>query len=204
MSGREALVCGVALVCSISLMGWIVWTERPPVTTAPAPQTEATDVDAVGRPQETALDETRVAVLKATAEDMPDDVESRLALGDVYFEARRFEEAVPWYEVALALRPDHIDAGINLGVSYYYAGQIDLAVTQFERLLEVEPSNQRALLSLGIVKAFGLQDIEGASVLWQRAIDIAPNSPEGRAARDSLERMSAAHGVLEGAAPDVP
>ena len=188
----------LALACSIALMGWIVWSERPAEAPPPSASTDGAQADAGGRSPESALDETHVAALEAAAADAPDDVVSRLALGDLYFGARRFGQAILWYEAALELGPHDGDAGTNLGVSYYYAGQTERAIAQFEQSLELNPSNQRALLSLGIVRAFGLQDIDGATALWERVIEIAPDSPEGRAARDSLDRMGQAHGAFDG------
>ena len=190
MSGREALVLALALACSVAFMGWIVWSERPASTPPPSASTDGAQVDAGGRPPEAALDEIHVAALEAAATDVPDDVVSRLALGDLHFGARRFEQAILWYEAALELSPDHVDVWTNLGISYYYAGQTERAVVQFEQSLEIDPSNQRTLLSLGIVRAFGLQDIEGATALWERVIEIAPDSPEGRAARHSLDQRT--------------
>ena len=204
MSGREALVLALALGCSVALMGWIVWSERPASAPPPSASIDGALADAGGRPPEAALDETHVAALEAAAADAPDDDVSRLALGDLYFRARRFEQAILWYEAALELSQDHVDVGTNLGVSYYYAGQTERAVAQFEQSLEIDPLNQRALLSLGIVRAFGLQDIEGATALWDRVIEIAPDSAEGRAARDSLDRMGKAHGAFDGSGLDLP
>ena len=198
------MVLALALACSIALMGWIVWSERPVESPPPSASTDDAQADAGGQPPEAALDETHVAALEAAAAAAPDDVVSRLALGDLYFGARRFEQAILWYEAALELDSHDGDAGTNLGVSYYYAGQTERAVAQFEQSLEINPSNQRALLSLGIVRAFGLQDIEGATALWERVIEIAPDSPEGRAARDSLDRMGQAHGAFDGGGLDVP
>ena len=118
----------LALACSVALMGWIVWSERPALTPPPSATTDGAQADAGGRPLEAALDETHVAALDAAAADAPDDVVSRLALGDLYFGTRRFEQAILWYEAALELSPDHVDVGTNLSVSYYYAGQTECAV----------------------------------------------------------------------------
>ena len=199
MSGREVPVLAVAVSCSVAIVGWIVWSERP---AAPRPNTSTSGVSG-NEAGGAALDETHVAALQAAAEDAPDDVSSRLALGDLYFAAGRFEEAIPWYEQGLTLEPENLDVSTNLGVSYYYAGQTEQAIDQFERSLEVDPTNPRALLSLGIVRAFGLQDLEGAMALWERVVEIAPDSPEGRAARDSLERLRSAHETSEADASNV-
>ena len=199
MSGREFLVLAATVSCSLAIMGWVVWSERP----APPPVSTFTSEASADDAGSAALDEAHVAALQAAAEDAPEDVSSRLALGDLYFAAGRFEEAIPWYEQALTLSPESFDVSTNLGVSYYYAGQTAQAIDQFERTLEVEPRDPRALLSLGIVRAFGLQDLEGAMELWERVIEITPDSPEGRAARDSLERIRSAHGTSEADASTV-
>ena len=201
MSSREPWVLGLAVLCSASIMGWIVWSERPappPPTSPPAPETQS---DGGLRPAMAAVDEARVATLRAAAEQAPEDVQPRLSLADLYFGAHRFEEAIPWYDEAIALSPENADASTNLGVSYYYAGQTEQSVAAFERTLEVDPMNQRALLSLGIVRAFGLRDLDGATAAWEQAIEISPESPEGRAARDSLNRIQAAHGSADADAP---
>jgi tetratricopeptide (TPR) repeat protein len=186
-----------SLVCAISLMGWIVLSERPPSALLTEEPTSNAETDVNEQFTEAQLDEIRVAALEAEAANKPEDIVSRLELGHLYFGARLFEQAIPWYEEMLSLSPDHVNAGINLGISYYYVGQVENSVAHIERSLHLDPLNQRALLSLGIVTAFGLNDIEGATVLWQKAMDIDPNSLEGQAARDSLDRMSAGHMEVE-------
>ena len=49
------------------------------------------------------------------------------------------------------------------------------------------------MVTLGIVKAFGLQDLEGATAAWERVLEVAPDGSEARAARDALNRLQAAH-----------
>ena len=201
MSNREPWALGLAALCAVSIMGWIVWSERPiatPPASAPAPETQP---DGGLRLPVSAIDEARAAALQVVADQTPEDVSSRLSLGDLYFGAHRFEEAIPWYEQAIALRPENAEASTNLGVSYYYVGQTEQSVAAFERTLEGDPTHQRALLSLGIVRAFGLQDLEGATAAWEHVIEISPESPEGRAARDSLNRIRGAHGSSGSDAP---
>ena len=194
MSGRELLILVVAATCTLSIAGWIVWSERPVQTSPTSARTTTSDPEPSARPAPRDVDETLVATLEASAQSLPDDASPRVSLGDLYFEAQRFEDAIEWYDQALALNPADVDAGTNLGVSYYYSDQTERAIETFERSLEVDPSHQRALLSLGIVKAFGLQDLDGAIVAWERVVAIAPDSPEGLSAQDSLDRIRAAHG----------
>lgn len=194
MSGREFSVLGVAVLASVLIMGWIVWSERPVQTPAVIGDVKSAGEQTSAQPDVADIDEAYAATLRDTAEAVPNDVASRLSLGDLYFNAQRFEAAIPWYEEALALSPENVDASTKLGVSYYYTEQIDRSVETFEKSLTFDPTHQRALLSLGIVKAFGLQDLDGAIVAWEQVIEIEADSAEGRAAQDSLDRIRAAHG----------
>jgi tetratricopeptide (TPR) repeat protein len=186
---RETILLAVPLLCAMAVMGWIVWSLRPPAH-VPA------SVPAVGTAETAALpvlDEQRIAALRTETEADPASVDSRVALGDLYFDAHRFDQAIPWYEQALALRPDLVEVSTDLGVSYYYVDQPGRAVAQFERSLEVDPSHAKTHLNLGIVKAFGLQDLDGAMLAWERVIEIAPESAEAIAARDAIDRIGGAH-----------
>ena len=85
----------------------------------------------------------------------------------------------------------------DLGVSYYYNNQPDLAIKQLEHSLQVDPKHTKALLNLGVVRAFGKQDLKGATEVWRRLVEIAPESTEGRQARQALEALSTAHGNVQ-------
>ncbi|MES1255556.1 MAG: hypothetical protein ABUS56_08110 [Acidobacteriota bacterium] len=55
-------------------------------------------------------------------------------------------------------------------------------------------------MNLGIVKAFGKQDLEGATTAWQQVLDVAPDSPEGQAAKRALDSLASAHKGIGGGA----
>ena len=187
---RESLILGLTVACSMAIMGWIIWAERP---VPPAPPAVAPTDTAVGGEQPPPLDEARVAELIAAAEADAEDLDSRVSLAELYFESHSFEQAIPRYEEILTLTPDDVQASTNLGISYYYVGAAERAVEQFERSLEIEPTHAQTLVTLGIVKAFGLQDLEGATAAWERVLEVAPDGPEARAARDALDRLQTAH-----------
>jgi len=121
------------------------------------------------------------------------DVESRVQLGNLYFDAHQFDRAIPWYDEALALNPRDVNVSTDLGVAFYYTNQSDRALAQFERSLAIDPRHAKTLLNVGIVRAFGKQDLEGAEAAWARVVELAPGSPEAQAAAEALQRMRAAH-----------
>ena len=43
----------------------------------------------------------------------------------------------------------------------------------------------------------GKQDLKGATEVWRRLVEIAPDSQEGRQARQALETLSSAHGNVQ-------
>lgn len=128
---------------------------------------------------------------RASAE--PQNAAVRIELGNVYFDADRFDEAIRWYEDSLRLDPRNPDVSTDLGIAFYYTNQADRALAQFDHSLGIDPSHTKTLLNQGIVLAFAKQDLDAAAKAWERVVALAPDSPEGRAARRALEGLRSAH-----------
>jgi tetratricopeptide (TPR) repeat protein len=111
----------------------------------------------------------------------------------MYFDAERYQDAIKWYGDALKIAPNDVNVSTDLGVSYYYANQPDKALEQFDRSLKLDAKHAKTLLNVGIVKAFGKQDLDGAAKAWQEVLALAPNSPEGQAAKRALDSLQSAH-----------
>jgi tetratricopeptide (TPR) repeat protein len=185
---KDSVVFGVAGIFFGLLVGWIIGSQQAPgVATAPAapPQTQAAPAAQAAPP----FDESAAAALKATADRNPSDAATRVLLGNMYFDAERYPEAVTWYEAALKVDPKHVNASTDLGIAYYYSNQPDRAIAQFERSLAVDPKHSKTLLNMGIVRAFAKQDLAGAEKAWQRVLELAPDSPEAALAKRGLEGL---------------
>lgn len=207
----ESIVFAVAGAAFGLLVGWMLGAQAqaPPgqTTGSEAPAAAATGSGgAAAQAQAPApLDEAKVKDLVAAAEARPKDAGVRAEIGNVYFDAERFDEGIRWYEASLDLDPRNADVSTDLGVSYYYTNQPDRALAQFTRSLEIDPKHTKTLLNLGIVRAFAKQDLKGAAEAWQQAVTLAPDSAEGRAARTALDALRSAHPELEGQrAPESP
>jgi cytochrome c-type biogenesis protein CcmH/NrfG len=192
----DSIVFTVAGMCFGVILGWVIGTQQAgrsaPVAAAPAPATNA-------QPQAT-LDEARVQSLTAQLQKDPNDAGAAVQLANTYFDGERYTDAIKWYEQALKLDPKNVDASTDLGVSYYYTNQADRALQQFDYSLKIDPAHTKTLLNQGIVMAFGKQDLAGASEAWKKVVALAPESPEGQAARRALEGVAAAH-AQQGTAP---
>jgi cytochrome c-type biogenesis protein CcmH/NrfG len=193
---RDSVLFGIAGVFFGILVGWIIGSQQAPVArpaTAAAP-TSAEQAQAPARQQTAApLDEQRAASLKAAAGRDPGDGRSRIELGNLYFDSERFKEASQWYEEALRIEPRNVNVSTDLGISYYYLNDPDRALAQFERSLGVDPSHAKTLLNVGIVRAYGKDDLPGAVKAWQRVVELAPDTAEGKVARQALDAVRSAH-----------
>lgn len=176
------------------LAGWVIGAQYATTRTA-APVAAAAPQAAPPQqaPAAAALDESQAASLRQQAESNPANAAPRVALGNLYFDAERYDEAVKWYEEAIKLDARNADVSTDLGVSYYYTNQPDRALAQFERSLAIDPNHTKTMLNMGIVRAFGKQDLDGATKAWEQVVAIAPASPEGQAARRALDAMKNAH-----------
>lgn len=207
----ESIVFAVAGAFFGVLVGWIIGTQQvgplravaaPSAMTQPATPAE-TPAPATGQ-QQRPLDQARVQALRATAEQNPRNAAVRVELGNLYFDAEQYPDAISWYEEALKLDPKNADVTTDLGVAYYYLNQPDRALQQFKDALEIDPRHAKTLLNQGIVLAFGKQDLKGAAASWEKLVEVAPSSPEAVQARRALDGLRSAHPDMGGGPTTTP
>jgi len=196
----DAIAFGIAGIAFGLIAGWVIGTQQASVQ-APAAATATAAAPAAGDQSRAAvLDEAQVNALKSVAEREASNPKPRADLANLYFDAERYDDAIKWYNDALKLNPSDVNVSTDLGVCYYYTNQPDKALEQLGRSLKIDPNHAKTLLNLGIVKAFGKQDLDGASQAWQRVIQLAPESPEGQAAKRALDTLQSAHPGMAGVA----
>ena len=201
---RDSIAFALAGMLFGLLAGWVIgaqYATSRPAPVAAAPQAPAPAGAAQSAPAPPPLNETDVERFRQQADANPSSAEPRVALANLYFDAERYSDAVTWYEAAMKIDGRNPDVSTDLGVSYYYLNQPDRAIQQFEHSLSLDPKHTKTMLNMGIVRAFGKQDLEGASRAWQQVVAIAPQSPEGQAAKRALDAMKNAHPEVGGQAP---
>jgi len=198
----ESVVYAVSGVFFGLIVGWIIGSQlaqnapRPRTTQSePAPQAAAPAPE-TNTPAAAILDETKVQALQAVVARDPKNAVARGQLGDLYYDAGRYPDAIKWYEESLALNPKDVNVSTDLGVSYYYNKDTDRAIAQLQHSLEIDPNHPKTLLNLGVVRAFGKKDLKGATEAWQKLVQVAPQSPEGQQAKQALDSLSSAHGNI--------
>jgi cytochrome c-type biogenesis protein CcmH/NrfG len=201
---RDSLAYAVSGTLFGLLVGWIIGTQYgvpPAAVPAAAPVSSA---QAAPADQARPVDGKLIAELETRAKAEPANSEVRVLLGNEYFDAERYPQAIAWYEAALKIDPRNVNASTDLGVAYYSNNDVDRALRQFDHSLAVDPRHLKTLLNQGIVRAFGKQDLTGAAASWQQVVTLAPDSEEGRRAKQGLDGIRAAHpevGAASGARP---
>lgn len=190
----DAVAFGIAGIVFGLIAGWVIGSQQAAVRPgAPPPAAATSPAPGGAAPTAALLDEAKVNAFKSMAEREPSNSSPRVQLGNLYFDAERYDDAIKWYGEALKLTPNDVNVSTDLGVSYYYTNQADKALEQFGHSLKIDPKHAKTLLNLGVVRAFGKQDLAGAEEAWRRVVEVSPDSPEGQAAKRALDSLNSAH-----------
>src|SRR5689334_651829 len=120
----DAIAYGIAGVLFGLIAGWIIGSQqaigRPSGAPAVAQQQGAAGGQAGqagqggqggqagqggGTTRAAILDEAQVNALKSVATREPSNAAPRVQLGNLYFDAERYDDAIKWYEEAIKLAP---------------------------------------------------------------------------------------------------
>ena len=110
----------------------------------------------------------------------PDDQQVVVALGNVNYDAERFETAEKWYTAALMKNPDDVNVRTDLGLTFLLRRQpdIDRAVAEFRRSLERDPEHELTLQNLVV------------------ALKRKGDTREARATLERLEKLNPSNSAL--------
>lgn len=111
-----------------------------------------------------------------SAKENPDDVNSRITLGNIYYEKGKFKEAIQWYEEAYKIDPKNADILVNLGACYS-AEDPKKSIEYFDKALEIDPKKQQALYNKVIVFLFDLKDTKSARESLKKFEETYPDMP---------------------------
>jgi Flp pilus assembly protein TadD len=117
-----------------------------------------------------------------------DEAESLNQRGIEAYEREQFDQAIDLFRRALALDPRNATFHCNLAVACGEKGLDYEAFSGYQQTLALDPSNVTALVNLGYLYS-EKERYEEARDCWERAIRVAPDSPEAAEARASLENL---------------
>jgi tetratricopeptide (TPR) repeat protein len=89
-----------------------------------------------------------------------------------------YEEAVDYFEKAVAVEPDYSKGHINLGVAYSMLKDEDKALGAFKRAVEVDPESVDGWRNLGITYQ-ARREYELAGEAFAKVVGLAPEDTDG-------------------------
>lgn len=118
------------------------------------------------------------APLLAAVTQNPNDFDSLVKLGNVYYDGQQFPSAIQYYERALAIHPENPDVRTDMGTAYWYSGNADKAIEAMQFSLKYRPNHPQTLFNLGWVRWQGKADPKGAIAAWQQLLKTNPDYPQ--------------------------
>lgn len=100
----------------------------------------------------------------------PGNLEALVRLGNLHYDLKEFQQAIPYYEKAVAKDPNNLAVQVDLATSHWYLGETDKAAAGLEAVLKKDPNHAQALNNMGIIMLHGKNDLEGAKKYWTRLV----------------------------------
>jgi cytochrome c-type biogenesis protein CcmH/NrfG len=131
--------------------------------------------------------ETEAAPVIAQLKSDPNNSDLLYKLGNIYYDAQQYADAVDYYERCLKINPKATDVRTDMATAYHFMGQTDRALQEYGEVLKIDGTHANALFNTGMVKWQDKQDMSGAIVAWKRLLETNPQYPQ----RDKVQQLIA-------------
>jgi cytochrome c-type biogenesis protein CcmH/NrfG len=178
-TGTQAYVLAAACLLLGVVLGYLFRGSASPAM----PVAAATSQPQVAA-QSQALAGTQVELERASAplleavQRNPNDYDSLVKLGNLFYDAQQFPNSIQYYERALKIHPENPDVRTDMGTAYWYAGNANQALVAMETSLKYRPGHPQTLFNLGWVRWQGKADPKGAIEAWEQLLKSNPDYPQ--------------------------
>ena len=108
-------------------------------------------------------------------------------IGNLYYDAQQYPEAVKYYEQSLKIDPIATDVRTDMATAYHLMGQPDRAIQEYDAVLKIDGKHANALFNEGMVKWQDKMDLNGAIASWKQLLEAHPDYAQ----RDKVEKLIA-------------
>lgn len=190
-TSTQAYVLSVICLLVGVAVGYLARGSASPQATTVQPQAgSAASTGAAAAPtpeQMRQMAETEAAPLLAQLKNDPNNADVLYKIGNVYYDAQQFPEAVKYYEQCLKINPKATDVRTDMATAYHFMGQADRALHEYQEVLKIDGKHANALFNTGMVKWQDKQDMSGAIAAWKKLLDTNPQYPQ----RDKVQQLIA-------------
>jgi len=122
--------------------------------------------------------ETQAQPLLAQLKTDPNNAALLYQIGNLYYDAQQYPDAVKYYQDSLKINPNATDVRTDLGTAYHLMGQPDQAIQEYDKVLKIDGKHANALFNEGMVKWQDKMDINGAVAAWKHLLETNPDYPQ--------------------------
>ncbi|MGO9518163.1 MAG: tetratricopeptide repeat protein [Candidatus Korobacteraceae bacterium] len=126
--------------------------------------------------------------LLAQLKTNPNDFDTIVKLGNLYYDGQAYPQAIEYYQKALNIQPNNPDVRTDMGTAYWFTGNADQAIANFDKSLAIRPNHPGTLFNLGIVQWQGKKDPKAAIVVWEKLLQTNPDYPQKDQVQSLIER----------------
>ena len=117
----------------------------------------------------------------------PNDFDTLVKLGNLFYDGQQFPNAIQYYERALVIHPDNPDVRTDMGTAYWYTGNAEKALTAMETSLKYRPGHPQTLFNLGWVRWQGKARSQGSD----RSLAAVDQGESGLSEKQQVEQYIA-------------
>lgn len=131
--------------------------------------------------------DAQAAPLLAQLKTTPNDADLLSRIGNLYYDAQQYPEAVKYYESCLKINPKETDVRTDMATAFHFMGESDRSLKEYDEVLKIDNKHANALLNEGMVKWQDKKDLSGAVAAWKRLLETNPDYPQ----RDRVQTLIA-------------
>ena len=177
-TGLQAyLLAAFCLVLGVALGYLYRGSASPAGAVVAQPSAQRNDTQGSAANAQAALAQAAAPYLDAVTKD-PNDYDSLVKLGNLFYDAQQYQPAIQYYEKALTIHPENVDVRTDMGTAYWYAGNADKAVEEMQMSLKYRPGHPQTLFNLGWIRWQGKGDPKGAIAAWQQLLKANADYPQ--------------------------
>jgi cytochrome c-type biogenesis protein CcmH/NrfG len=187
-STQAYMLAAFCLVLGVTL-GYLFRGSAPQEANATAAGASSQNASPHADPaQMKAMLDQATAPLLAALQQNPNDFDSTVRLGNTYYDAQQYPDAIQYYEKALQLQPNNPDVITDLGTAYWYTGDPDQAIVRFKKSLQLRPNHAGTLFNMGIVEWQGKMNPGAAVTAWEQLLKTNPDYPQKQQVEDFIAK----------------
>jgi cytochrome c-type biogenesis protein CcmH/NrfG len=154
--------------------------------------TSSTVAEGQPQPQD---DKTRQAIINLEAEVTanPENFQSWIRLGHLYYDSDQPEKAISAYTKSLEFHSGDANLLTDLGVMYRRIKQPEKAIELFNMAIQKDPNHQPSRFNKGIVLMYDINDPQGAIAAWEELLSLNPQAKtaNGQPIREFVDQIKA-------------